>query len=806
MATDPARSNPSPARHLWQVPAFLLGVAAVVAVLYVVRPPTSADGPAGAEHQLREGRKALEQLPPDLNTALQRADAVLAAADRYPQLAGEAHFLAGTAHLRLADEPGADVARERQQAKHHLEQAVSHGVGESDRPKLDYRLAKVSLLLGGDPGKAIALLAKSAEADDPMEGYGLLAAAYTRLTPPDLNKASEAARQQLERALRTNDLRSQAVARYHLGKLDLQLKKDKDARAMLTKVGLPEAPPEQYYDARKLLAESYEETQEWDAAARNWDKARENPKLAPPERARMLYHLGRCYAQQQRKEAVAVYEEAVALGGPEGQAAGIRLAELSMESDPAAAATALATALQSVHAPDDYRNPLVPVEEVRTIIERLSQLARDKADGDLARKAVEAYAVVALPGRDDELAGQVFEAQGKALAEQVKSDPSKEESAREANRQAAAAYERAAGKAPAGPEQAARLWQAAQLSLRAGQTPRALELLTRVAQQDGALAPEKMAEAWLLIGTTHHTSQQFAEARAAYQKCLALPGPFALKAQLGLARIDLAEKHFDEAERSLQDVLKKLREAPQPDADLQEQTLFALAETAYQRQGTIKEDLREYGTAEQRLRGAIEQYPDSEWAISHRVMLGLCYWNDARLKSRPLEDSQEAGRSLLNEDEKKTYQRQRNELIRMSAEQYDKAEELLLARQRANGRLTPDEAKLLKQASYWGSDCYFWLQQYDEAVRRYQLLAARYPHLPEELIALSQLWQCYASLRQTEKAAEVTVRMKDALPNIPDSAFDGRLYYHRRDYWTNWLQEVTKPAIPPVSAQPAARK
>ncbi|HEX4592522.1 MAG TPA: hypothetical protein VH120_21515, partial [Gemmataceae bacterium] len=455
-----------------------------------------------------------------------------------------------------------------------------------------------------------------------------------------------------------------------------------------------------------------------------------------------------------------------------------------------------------VHAADDYHNPLLPVDDVRSVVERLAQVAREKSDWELARKAVEVYAAVAPPGKDDELAGQVFEAQATALAARAKTDPAVEEQCREAFRQSAAAYERAAGKAVAGTDAAARLWQSAHFFLKAGQAPRALEVLARVTQQDGAVPPEKLGEAWLLIGTTHHTAQQFAEARAAYQKCLSLPGPHALKAQLALARIDLAEKRFDDAERSLQEVLKKVREAAQPDAELQEQTLFALAETAYQRQGMIKEDLREYGTAEQRLRGAIEQYPESEWAISARVMLGLCYWNDARLKSRPLEGTQ-AGRSLLNEEERKAYQRQRNDFLRMSAEQFDKAEELLLTRQKTHGRLTADEARLLKQASYWGTDCCFWLQKYDDAVRRYSTLAARYPKAPEEMIALSQIWQSYMYMGQPDKAAEMISRMQVALTKIPDSAFDGRLEYHHRDYWVNWLREVTKPAVP-ASAAPAA--
>src|SRR5947209_4227672 len=196
MATDTARSSTSPAAcHLWQVPAFLFGIAAVLVVLLVIRPRFSTDTLAAAEHQLAEARRALDDSPPDLSAALNRTKLVLGQADRYPQLTGEAHFIAGTAHLRLADEPGADTPRERQKARQEFDQALSHGVPEGDQPKLNYRLGKVMLLLGGDAAKVVALLEKSVEADNAAEGYSLLATAYTRLPTPDQDKAIKAAKE-----------------------------------------------------------------------------------------------------------------------------------------------------------------------------------------------------------------------------------------------------------------------------------------------------------------------------------------------------------------------------------------------------------------------------------------------------------------------------------------------------------------------------------------------------------------------------------------------------------------------------------
>ena len=62
-----------------------------------------------------------------------------------------------------------------------MEQAEKLGVPESDRPKLTYRLGKTGFWLGANPAQAASNLAQSVKsADDPAEGYGLLAQAYEK--------------------------------------------------------------------------------------------------------------------------------------------------------------------------------------------------------------------------------------------------------------------------------------------------------------------------------------------------------------------------------------------------------------------------------------------------------------------------------------------------------------------------------------------------------------------------------------------------------------------------------------------------
>ena len=497
----------------------------------------------------------------------------------------------------------------------------------------------------------------------------------------------------------------------------------------------------------------------------------------------------------QRKEAEGIFEEAVALGGTEGQAAGLRLGELKLEADPAAAVAAMSTALQPVHGSDDYHNSLIPIEDVRQDAEKAVKTARDKGDWDLARSAIEVYSRVAVAGKDDDLAGQVWDAQGQSWMEKAKTDVADQatitEQANEAFRQSAAAYERAAGKVQAGPDQATWLWRNAQLFLKAGQIPRALEILTRVTQFGDAYSSNSLAEAWFLVGRTHHSAERIAEARAAFQKCAAISGPFALKARLGLAEIDVAESKFDNAERALQEVLKSARELPQPDTDLQEQATYDAARLAFARQAAVKEELRDYTTAEQRLLGAIEQYPESPQAPAARRLLGLAYWTDARLKGEALRTPG------LDEGEKRAYRQRRADLILKSAENFSKGQEQLLARQRS-GVLSAKEAQYLKEMSFWNADCYYWLPRYEESIRLYGTLAVRYQGLPEELIALNMLYLSYNDDRQTDKAMGTLKRLQEAFEKMPSKVFNGTLETHKREYWQKKLESINKPAIPPA--------
>jgi hypothetical protein len=552
------------------------------------------------------------------------------------------------------------------------------------------------------------------------------------------------------------------------------------------------------------LAESFEATEEWDQAARNWEQARQDPKLTSAEKARLLYRLGRCYAQDQRaKEAAGAWGQALALGGDEAQAAALRLAELKLDADARAdAVEALAAALKPVAGPDDYRNKLVPLQDARQIVEKAAQACRSRGDWETAAQVAELYNRLAPPSGADVMAGLIADEWAKALAEQARQAPpgpeaaALEEKARAQLRAAGLAYEKAAEKVAAGPDQANWLANSAERLIQARDHAHAIEVLTRYTQLDAAVPEERLVRAWYELGQAHHNLQQYAAARAAYQHCLKPGGPYLLRARGQLALIDLVENRFDEAERALQENKKALLEASPPDPALQEHTLFALAEVAFQRQEAAKPELREYGTAEQRLLGALQQYPDGPAALRARMRLAHCYWNAGWLKSEALQrgNRPEEG-PKLSDEERQQYTRQRNENLVKAAEQYELVERQLLTRLNAGGRLTAAEAVTLREAAYWGVDCYFYMEKYEETVRRYSALALRYQQQPEGLIAMHRIWYCqHFYLREPEKAAGALSRLREAFKAVPEAAFDGIMLTHRRDYWDKQLAEAERMA------------
>lgn len=804
MATDTAphsarRPRYEPPRTLWQIPTFLLGAGAVVAVV-IGRNAWHGDDLATVRREVAAARAALEQPRPDAASAIKAADNAVAALRRLappdPQLRAEAHFLLGSAHLRRGDE-AADAVEERRLARSELFEAVERDrLPDTDRPKLDYRRAKVSALLNDDPRKVVDLLkpiVESGTAEDAVEGYGLLALTYLRFNPQELQSAIDATTKQVQ-ALPPTDIRPAHPAKLRLADLYLKVRRGAEARAILERIG-SDSPAEVFFTARTKLAHSYEEAQEWAKAAKCWADVEKNAQLKPAERADIAYRRGRCMAQDKdlSREAPAAWDNAIRFGGSAARAAALRLAEAKTESGSAAAALdAFAVALGGMTNPDEWPADLLPVAEARHMIARAFQQLQSRGEHDAALKLAELFTPLAPPGDAAAMAGLIADDRAQALVTQAKQATSEtvqglQEQARAQYALAAGAYERAAGLAPPGPFQSNWLINSADRHARAGQPDEAAAVLNRLAQAGGT-ADEHMAAAWFFIAEAQHQRRELGKAREAYTKSMSVEGPNQAKARLQIALIDLAENKLDEAEKTLTENQGVLKAAAQPDTATLALTEYALADVAYERENRKPDDEpRDYATAEQRFLAVLQQYSDSPGAAKARLCLGKVYWYTAVQRNRA------ARAPDVTDDERKLKNKQMAEALQKAIDQFDLAEKLLLARQHT-GALAAAESAQLYMASWAAAESNFYLGRHDEAVRRYSVLVERHPQQVEELAALSQIWQSYVyHLKQPEQGRTVLARIRSALEKVPDTAFNGTTPYHKREFWVEWLAKADKP-------------
>ncbi len=106
-------------------------------------------------------------------------------------------------------------------------------------------------------------------------------------------------------------------------------------------------------------------------------------------------------------------------------------------------------------------------------------------------------------------------------------------------------------------------------------------------------------------------------------------------------------------------------------------------------------------------------------------------------------------------------------------------------------RLTGENRRNMVQTSFAAAECYFFMDDFPEAVRRYNVLRIRYSGQIHELLALSQLWQCYHEwLNEPEKAKATVGAMRDLLKSLPKDAFNDTDKINKRDFWEDWLKRV----------------
>jgi tetratricopeptide (TPR) repeat protein len=752
-------------RHLWQVPVFVLGMSAILFACFG-RPLWNDPQAREFKRTLSALRDAIDQKPADAEQARVLGEKVLPLLSRFPQRAGEVHYLLGSSYLELASKAtNADKIEHFQQARYHLEQADQLGVPMTDVSNLRFRLGKTWFYTGGDTKRTIEYLAATIAdvADDRIEGYGMLAQAYLHLPTPDLAAALQANQKQLCQP--TEDGNILAPARLLRGELFLKLKQPTEAREALARIA-PTAPAEIRAKAHFLYAMCCQLEGRWNEAAQLWERLLADNSQPADEANRIRYRLGVCYKELNKpQEAFRAWRPLLGQGDEESQAVAIALAGLSLaDNDITGAMRLYERGLANVANPAGYHNNLVTLEELRETLERGCELFRQRGDFEHAQQLAKIYEKVAAPGVAQELRGLAAEA---AALKQLESKNPR--AAQELFREAAAAFVIVADLRTTAEDKSRWLRRSADRSIQAQDFPKALAALDRLREFEAV--PEKIGESWFHSAQVYQMMRDEENALTAFRKCIEYPGTVGFRARLALAHADFAAGRFDEAEETLQ---QNLDLDLSFESDTRKQTVFALADLQHRR--------GKYRLASLRYQEALDHYPADPRAVESRFQLADCYRQLANLEIQRLGFN----RQLTSEATTVIRERYRRWLM-MAFANYQKLVDDLSARKESDTKLTAEEDKILIESEFALGECQIDLGNYQDAIERFQALTVRYRYKVEHLRALRQICQCYWIMRETDKARSTLRELRVILNEIDDKWAHETSDAARRE-WVEWIK------------------
>lgn len=785
-------------RVVWPWPVFLLGAAALIAV-WLGRPywrPTDSDR---VQRDLAEMRNLLNRSTPDVDRAVMLGRKVLDLGSQFPQYVGESNYLMGCAFVHKA-EANSDPEADWKEARKYFEQAEKAGVGEADQPRLAFRLAKAMFYTGAEPKLVLEKLQKADDPDFPAERWGLQAEVLLKQPEPNLPEAIAATKAQIP-LIGPNDTKTRAQAYYRLADLHLRQNELQPALQALQEIRASDAP--EIFDAsRVLVARCEQANHRYVQAAQAWEQLRS--KVKPPvDKSVIAYELGYCFWKAGRNDdARKAWEDAQGSGGEAAQATRLRLAEMQLADQASRphAANYLEEALRDVQKPADYRNSLYSADQARQLVEKACKDFRTAGDFASAGKMAEFLVRLSGPGRGRELAAETAAAWGISLKAEAKklSGQASEHAEEEANKQMRQAAEFAAQAAtPDRPpaEQSEWLRKAANFYLKCSDKSdfqSAVGILDKLIQSGGGSAD---GEVLYLKALAHESLNERDKAIEGYKACLQPGNPRQARARYQMAQLMFAEPAATKAEQQakldqIADELAKNLDTgvKESDPEAAQLSAYLLGHIAYAKRDWLK--------VETYLTRALRDYPDSDESFNARFMLGRCYWFQAGKEQTALANPD------LPEPERAAATKRRADWLKKSVAIFEPLEEDLLKLEREQ-RLTEENRKQLVQTGFAVAECYFFMEDFKEAERHYNVLRLRYSNQIHELIALSQLWQIYHEwTNQPDKAKSTVAAMRDLLKSLPADAFNGADKISKRDFWEEWLKAVDPPVKAPEIKMP----
>ncbi|HWY87672.1 MAG TPA: tetratricopeptide repeat protein, partial [Gemmataceae bacterium] len=688
-------------------------------------------------------------------------------------------------------------------AMDHLEEALALGVASADLAPLKYRIGFTLYKQGKDPKRAIDLMTQSVEkgADRPAQGYGVLVQAYLALPKPNLEAALGASQRQLELAGDRN-LEEMAQARLTRGELLLRKHQRPDALKELELIG-KEAPRALRLKARFLQARICEEEGLWNKSIPVWRELLNDADGVPGGKVAVLYALGLAYMNGDPKrtdEARASWENAYALGGDEGRAAGFRLGEMELHGPKADVVKAIAIwtkVLENVRSPNGYHIQSLKLSRAREILDSACRYLLDNQDYEQTRQVADLYKRIAAAGVAEEHEAQAAEGLARALREKIKDlgladDARQKEELRAQFHRAAVAHEQAAV-ARADDGQREIYWRSALCYLAAQDFTRAGDILDKfvtLEKNEGRKAEAylAMAEAYVALGETD-------KARQAYYKCIEFPfTPFAFRARYQLAVEEINKTNYEQALDILNQNLKFT--GPVPDRSAHEKSIFKIAD--------LYSFLKDYDKAALYYKEASRQYPNNAGALAARDQLAKCYYE---LAKQALDKAKVAGDPAT----KVHHENSRQSWLEQGFIAYESLADELEHKSRQTS-LPPAELVLLRDALFGAADLKLEMNEFSEALRRYKDLQEKYRQQLAGLMACHKIWRCSGYMWDTTPqqrtlartaAVEALKKAKADLETMPESseAFHGGPSVWPKAEWQRlllWIEDkLNPPAVRP---------
>jgi len=788
--------------QLWQVPTFFAGLLAFIIVLATI-PLRGDQTRTSFQSELADLRQKLAKGQNNTDDLVNSAESLLSYLPQFPRKAGDIHFLAGTVYFRQTSKSKPEnLASNQTKTIDHLEEAMALGVSSADMPYLKYRLGLTLYRKGKEIRRAIDLMAQSVDkgADRPALGYGLLVEAYLALPKPNLEAALNASQKQLEL---TDDRNVEESAQARLTRSELLLRKEQRPEALkeLERIGAT-APRALRLKARLLQARICEEEGLWKRAIPVWNELLPEAETVPGGKARVHYALGLAYWNidpPQQDKAVAHWEQSFALGGNEGQAAGIRLGEMRLygpKGDVPAALAIWSKVLANVHTPNEYKIQALELSRAREILENACRYFLENQDYEPARGVAELYKKIAPPGVADERFAQAVEGMARQQMEKAKLLPPPEEvvkmeEVRGQFHKAAVAFEEAAV-ARKDDGQPDIYWRSAQCYLAAKDFTKAGAVLSKFVQLEKN--ETRLAEGYLSLAEAFAALKNKEGARLAYYRCIELPpSPFAFQARYQLALEEMENKKYDEALEILNDNLKNM--GPLQDRSAHEKSLYKVAELFALR--------KDFHQASVNFKEALRQYPRNPGALAARNQMAQCY----------VELAKQANEKMLETNDQKTFafhKKNRLNWLEQGFQTYDTLADELENKARQSSPLSQTDLGLLRNALFEAADLKFQMNDFDEALRRYENLQEKYRKQVESLFACRFIWQCVGSMTATaDQRKKATIAAKEAINKakadleiIPaeSGSFKGDGVWSKKQ-WEDFVgrvgELVNRPMVPP---------